>query len=61
MKLSTKILVNYWDTIISNIPIQLDRYGYREIDEDYDIDYLCEPRITFPKYINKLKYKELQR
>lgn len=61
VELSTKILVNYWGTIISNKPIQLDRYGYREIDEDYDIDYLCEPRITLPQYINKQRYKETQR
>lgn len=60
-ELSTKILVNYWGTIISNKPIQLDRDGYREIDEDYDIQYLSEPKMTLQQYLNKFKQKEMQR
>lgn len=61
VELSTKILVNYWGTILSNKPIQLDSQGYREIDEDYDIYYLSKPTITLPQYMNKVKQKEMQR
>lgn len=61
VELSTKILVNYWGTILSNKPIQLDSQGYREIDEDYDIYYLSKPTTTLPQYMNKVKQKEMQR
>ena len=60
VEISTSVLVNYWGTIISNKPIPLDKDGYREIDEDYDIQYLSKPRINLQQYLNKFKQKEMQ-
>ena len=61
VEISTSVLVNYWGTIVSNKPIPLDKDGYREIDEDYDIQYLSKLRINLMQYLNKFKQKEMQR
>lgn len=54
-QLSKKILVNHWGTVLTNKSIRLDENGYKAIDEEKDIRFLCLPRITISQYLNKQK------
>lgn len=49
--LSKHISVNHWGTIISNQPIRLDKTGYRNIDEDKDVQYPQKAGITLDGYM----------
>ena len=60
-QISTRILVNHWGTILSNKPIKLDPDGYRDIDEDKDIEYLSSPAITVSQYQKRFKDKSQER
>lgn len=60
-QISTRILVNHWGTILSNKPIKLDSDGYRDIDEDKDIEYLSSPAITIAQYQKRFKDKTQER
>ena len=52
-ELAKSIKVNFWGTILSNRPIQLDQDGYREISEENDIQFINQPNIAIPKYLSK--------
>lgn len=60
-QISTRILINHWGTILSNKPIKLDQDGYRDIDEDKDIEYLNSPAITISQYQKRFKDKSQER
>lgn len=49
-ELSKRIMVNRWGTILSNKPIALDKDGYRDIDEDKDVEYMIAPAMTIKEY-----------
>ena len=60
-QISTRILVNHWGTVLSNKPIKLDLDGYRDIDEDKDIEYLSTPCITISQYQKRFKNRHVER
>lgn len=60
-ELSNKVLVNFWGTVLSNKPIQLNEHGFLIIDEDKDIKYLDKESITIKQYLEKQFNKDMQR
>lgn len=60
-ELSNKVLVNFWGTVLSNRPIQLNKHGFLIIDEDKDIEYLDKESITIKQYLEKQFNKDMQR
>lgn len=50
--LGKNIHVNFWGTILSSKKIGLDPRGYRDVNEDVDIEFSNEMAISFDEYIN---------
>lgn len=53
------IMVNHWGTIISNKQIRLDSDGYRQIDEEKDMDRFLGV-IDIQDYVKKYPIKKQQ-
>lgn len=52
-QISTSIFVNHYGTILTHYPIELDEYGYCDLDED-DINWLCKSDITLEEIVKGL-------
>ena len=57
-EITPSIMVNFWGTILSNKPIQMEEHCSRFIDEDKDIEYLDKPNITLQEYLKQQKAKQ---
>ncbi len=55
VQIAKGIMVNHWGTILSDHQLRLGPDGYRDIDEDKDIRYLDEPRITIKEYMKECR------
>ena len=60
-ELSKHVLVNFWGTVLSNKPIQLNEHGFLIIDEEKDVQYLNKPSITIKQYLDKQLYNKFER
>lgn len=60
-ELAKSIRVNFWGTVLSDKPINLNKDGFLIIDEDRDIQYLDKKSITIKQYLDKQLNKEIHR
>jgi len=62
-ELSKGVMINFWGTILSSQKINLNREGYREINEEKDVCYLSDKVMTVEEYLKKfpIKKKEMTR
>ena len=58
-EIAHRVIVNFWGTILSNRKINLSPNGYREIDENKDVEYSQESKnITMKDYIDRNKQQK---
>lgn len=59
-QLGISIWINHWGTILSNHPIKLGSEGYRDINEDKDVEYPLCPYVTLKQYMNEYRQKTIE-